>query len=1224
MAINKIGENLYFSAKENILTPKEALADEQIAKRFIKMAKNLKRIAPKASDFLYGHAIMMHAAEASLVDQETGELIMRNGKPVVGNFEPIKLKNGKDSVKWVSPDSIQPYKNANGDIFPEVELLKAHKMWVGKPLCKDHKSESVDGIRGIIVDTYYDPKFKRVHALFALDRKNYGDLARKVETGYANNVSMGTAVGRSVCTECGNVAQTERDYCKCIKTRANYGEINLDLNPIELSLVVNGADGRAKIRNIIASMNQYVQQKQARIEELTASRCVNPTELQSLADAVNEIQTKLNGLMQIEKQASIDEETAKTLAQLTSTYKELKEVGAVEAADAVMAKIKELVENDSESENTQQIEEKKIWPPMRPGAGGPSFSSMSEDDTPQPAPGSLNPSNRLASKEGDKQGAFSEELRLLRSKVESMHNSLNELNKTISKEENNMNSARLRARAKARRAYWLGGGGVNEPTPGKPKYEKEDAESIRNKEDKQMVGQPLETGSEGLHPGDAEKLRDAGRDGLNLSKAELQDRAMKRRAYWLGGGGVNEPTPGKPKYEKEDADSVRDKEDKQLQVKDMGGRDGMVPGDEQTKKMLLRARLRAKFTKVADSVGELRKDASRWDIFAGDKLILSATGSEIFGDQLDQNWDYLSSKEYGHDVIKYIRNEGFDRVAYLLKGAADPVPPAPAGGEDPLAAAMPPLPAGDDVPPAPAGEEKKPVEVKKPKEEAQGKIESALNTMEEKIAEIRDLASGMEEELVDIDVNIEGKDQEANAPAAAEASPMEGVLASHEDIMTVEALMNESADELALISEALDANKVDEKLLSVVAQVLDDSNTIIAKANLILKAKKKVEKEEEEEEEDEKEEKKEDKEDKKGKKSKKEAAKKKDKKEKVEKEEEDEEEDKEEDEEEDKKEKKAAKLLEDALKVRARNRAALLEKVAEPPKCPSCGAELAVGQAHDCAMADDSGCEGDDCGDAEFIMESEASVKSARRAAREELVAQAADKILGKYELDLGPAQNATEKTYFEAHPGGKGTVTELTHTKTPEAKVETISEVHDIMRDVAESGPRNVREAAMMIQEEIVKGALKAEDLDALVAEGKVDAAAASYWKKFWSQAPETGSFGADLSKEFASKKKEASADSYKIKLRRAYDLGLMAQEKGVIGATRSALDTYVDEVMQFDDAAFESTKRIIAMSANKKGGSLPRVGVDAATEAMTVTASSELRTEVGLTEQLKGLGWK
>ena len=50
----------------------------------------------------------------------------------------LKVEKSRECSK----EDIMPYKNANGDIFPEEELVKAHKKWVGKPLCKDHKSES--------------------------------------------------------------------------------------------------------------------------------------------------------------------------------------------------------------------------------------------------------------------------------------------------------------------------------------------------------------------------------------------------------------------------------------------------------------------------------------------------------------------------------------------------------------------------------------------------------------------------------------------------------------------------------------------------------------------------------------------------------------------------------------------------------------------------------------------------------------------------------------------------------------------------------------------------------------------------------------------------------------------------------------------------------------------------------------------------------------------------
>jgi len=113
--LKKIGENLSFD-KSDVITPKQALSDEKIVKRFIKLAKKLKRVAPKAKDFLYGHCVMMHSAEAALINQETGEpLLNKSGEPVNGTFEKFKLDNGKDSVRWISADNIKPYKNANSD-----------------------------------------------------------------------------------------------------------------------------------------------------------------------------------------------------------------------------------------------------------------------------------------------------------------------------------------------------------------------------------------------------------------------------------------------------------------------------------------------------------------------------------------------------------------------------------------------------------------------------------------------------------------------------------------------------------------------------------------------------------------------------------------------------------------------------------------------------------------------------------------------------------------------------------------------------------------------------------------------------------------------------------------------------------------------------------------------------------------------------------------------------
>jgi hypothetical protein len=246
----KLGESVFIRPED--IKPVEKLAgdmDLDIENRMYKFAQELKVIAPQAKDFLYFTCVMMHAAEAACVHDDGSPKKTSNGEDVSAIWE----KAG-DGVKWVCNDkNLLPYRNNNRDIFPEAELKVAYKAWVGRPLCLDHQSQSVDKIRGVIVDTVYDDRRKRVIALCALDAKNYSDLADKVKTGVANNVSMGTAVGRAVCSDCHKVARTEKDFCQHMRNKSCYGEVNLDLSPIELSLVVSGADPKAKVKHIIAS-----------------------------------------------------------------------------------------------------------------------------------------------------------------------------------------------------------------------------------------------------------------------------------------------------------------------------------------------------------------------------------------------------------------------------------------------------------------------------------------------------------------------------------------------------------------------------------------------------------------------------------------------------------------------------------------------------------------------------------------------------------------------------------------------------------------------------------------------------------------------------------------------------------------------------------------------------------------------------------------------------------
>jgi hypothetical protein len=67
-------------------------------------------------------------------------------------------------------------------------------------------------------------------------------------------------------------------------------------------------------------------------------------------------------------------------------------------------------------------------------------------------------------------------------------------------------------------------------------------------------------------------------------------------------------------------------------------------------------------------------------------------------------------------------------------------------------------------------------------------------------------------------------------------------------------------------------------------------------------------------------------------------------------------------------------------------------------------------------------------------------------------------------------------------------------------------------------------------------------------------------------------------LNSRMQTKKAEEERENYRIKLRRAYDVGMDMQRKGLLPNTKTALDRQVDDIMEFDDNAFEAFKRSVA----------------------------------------------
>ena len=151
----------------------------------------------------------------------------------------IKLMNKlrDEKLLWVRARAIDADTvNANGDYFAKAELLKevdiiqtdsegkkvktkgpAYKTFEGVPMYANHKNDDVLEAKGMVIHAEWDDSENCVYTVFYIDESAYPDIARGIRIGYMHDVSMGCQVEQGECSECGNIAATEKDYCDCLK-----------------------------------------------------------------------------------------------------------------------------------------------------------------------------------------------------------------------------------------------------------------------------------------------------------------------------------------------------------------------------------------------------------------------------------------------------------------------------------------------------------------------------------------------------------------------------------------------------------------------------------------------------------------------------------------------------------------------------------------------------------------------------------------------------------------------------------------------------------------------------------------------------------------------------------------------------------------------------------------------------------------------------------------------
>lgn len=1110
------------------------LLDATYLDEFKKQAAELKKIAPKANDFLYFSCVMMTAAEASALNDDGTPRLTKAGKPIEVGFD-----TSEGTWKWKSNDSnTLPFKNANGDIFPEEELLKAYKKWVHKPLCVDHKSSSVEFVRGFIVDTYYDRDRKRVIALCALDKKNYPQLARQVETGYSNCVSMGTAVGRAICSEkgCHKVAKTEQDFCQHMRYKSGYGEINVDLNPIELSIVVNGADPKAKIKHIIAAvqnLNSYVEQKE--------------NQLNKLAEEVKEYRATIT--------VSKNDEGETSNKTIDISNKDLTEFK--KDLETTLSELEHLSKAfDETADNNEDVSD----------AAAPMIEGEEESTTPSLQPPS---SAKFASFNEE---ALKELFVAIADKLATMNNNLNKLTIAF----NNSNEEQNMSEKMNKSAYYQG---TEEPKPGQKQYPVDPMnENLRSK-DKHMVGQrpfPEVGGDDGMHPGPVspgvseesrkEMLSRAGkaeRAALRTEAVKAIKEKLQTQSYF---NGTEEPTPGKKQYPVDPLNEKARKGDKQMvgqkPFPGVGSIDGLHPSPESAdvsdelkrKEMLARAGFSAKFTKSAN-LGE-----SAWEVTNGEDVVFTASVDELSGNRPAALYETFANKDFGAKLIRQIKSLGTDATKSLYKVAQNMVAPP--------AVDMPPAPAAEM--PADMGMEM-PVEAPVTDKGANGDPKAAVMDLVEKAKlVVSDLAEALR--------GLFGEQAEMGDLGQLGATASEDLLAlndMHKELNSelVDAIKESVADikasekELTSLAQMLDngsANSLNQEVLSdVLDSAKTDAKEAIASGFKLMSAFVKYARGAE-------------------------AFK-----------------------------KRAAMeaslvsyaqdaVLSEGVESDATDLMDLLkdQTVAEELESDSMSNEF--DELNDMMNAADESEESEeesDMCDADTVEVKTDELKKLMPQGKDvkpgdkvEMTAKAELDLTSKQGRDLARAKLASDikmDSLLNVHKP-KATLNLDVKPTGDLAVIENLEEEHKAMMDAA-TAPVKVRKQAESIAKLIANGELNATDVDSLSSEG-VDPAAVAYYKKYLSQVDGGSEFAAALTKDVKNSKASEDLAKEKVKLASCFKLAFAMASRGLCSASEEAVSAKVDELMNYNDSAFESLKRTVASynpEVLKTAGRLPQVGL-------------------------------
>ena len=183
--------------------------------------------------------------------------------------------------------------NGNYDAFPWEEIKKAAVTYPGAGFYIEHKEDSADDAKGIVLDVFLNEDEQYLVALCAIDKKEYPEFCEQILDGTYNQVSMSCLASSCECSLCHNVATSYEQLCEHMNPQMPYSymkgkkddqgndiyEINRDLNFTGLSAVAVPADKDAFVFDVKASKNKP-NKLQEELHKYTAAK---------IADRINNI-----------------------------------------------------------------------------------------------------------------------------------------------------------------------------------------------------------------------------------------------------------------------------------------------------------------------------------------------------------------------------------------------------------------------------------------------------------------------------------------------------------------------------------------------------------------------------------------------------------------------------------------------------------------------------------------------------------------------------------------------------------------------------------------------------------------------------------------------------------------------------------------------------------------------------------------------------------------------